>query len=65
MLERLEELKGRFWTVRQELIEEIEEMGFEVEEENEEYIAVTDSEDEEYEIHLINAGHTIAVGKIA
>lgn len=66
MLERLEALKGEFWTVRQELIEELEEMEFDIVEENAEYISVTTEaeEDIEYVIHLAGTERTIVVDYI-
>lgn len=46
MKERLEQLKGQFWTRLEELKEDIEEMGFFVEELNREYVTVWANEEE-------------------
>lgn len=68
MLERLEALQGKFWTNKQELIEEVEELGFWLEVDEEDYIAVyTDEigyEHFEWVINLIVAGNTIAIKDI-
>ena len=66
MLEKLEALKGKFWTHKKEFIEELEELGFEVVADSEEQTVVMTDEDEdiEYNIWLIVAGSTIAVEAI-
>lgn len=64
MLDQLQALKGKFWTSLEEMVAEIQEQGFEVEDYNEEYVEVDFEEEEHYTIHLIVAGSTIAVQEI-
>lgn len=64
MLDQLQALKGKFWTSLEEMVAEIQEQGFEVEDYNEEYVEVDFNEEEHYTIHLIVAGSTIAVQDI-
>lgn len=64
---RLEELKSNWWTRLDELVEEIEEMGYEVLEQNREYIVCCDEEDgsdEQYQIRLGGTERTIIVEEI-
>lgn len=62
---RLKELDGVFWTRLSELKEDIEELGYTVDEYNAEYVIVstTDDEDEEYvlKIPIIGTSRTIAL----
>ena len=68
MLEKLETLKGQFWTDLEELREAIEELGFWVEDLNEEYVTVYSDEEDydstEWVINLIVAGNTITIKNI-
>lgn len=61
---RLEELKNNWWGNLEELVEEIEEMGYEVLEQNREYIICWPEEndsDEQYQIRLGGTERTIKV----
>ena len=61
----MEQLAGKFWTQMDELITELEYKDLEVDDYNEEAIAVYCEEtDESYLIYLIVAGSTIAVDYI-
>ena len=69
MLSKLYDLEnGGFWTVLNELVEEIEEIGFNVDAANREYIIVsreTDDDDEEaYQLLLGGTERTIIVREI-
>lgn len=64
---RLEELKNNWWTRLDELVGEIEEMGYGVLEQNREYIVCFDEEDdsdEQYQIRLGGTERTIVVEEI-
>lgn len=56
----LEELKGRFWTDKNDLIEDVNEVGYEVLEINDEYMVIAD-DDYEVVIYLNVAGSTITI----
>ena len=61
----LERAVGReFWTRLEEMVEDIEELGYTVDEANDEYMAVTDSDDREYTLYLGHANTTIWVERI-
>lgn len=64
MLDQLKALQGKFWTSLDEMVEEIQEQGFEVEDYNEEYVEVNFEDEDHYTIHLIVAGSTIAIQNI-
>ena len=59
--EKIEDMKNEFWTVLEELVEDLEDKEIEVLEANEEYIVVSDEEDEDEEIliYLARANRTI------
>lgn len=64
---RLEELKNNWWGRLEELVEEIEEMRYEVLEQNREYITCwskEDDSDEQYQIRLGGTERTITVEEI-
>ena len=58
---KMEKLKGMFWTNKNEMLEELEGMGYEVIDENDEYIVIADEHDEEIKLDLIVARNTIAI----
>ena len=58
---KMEKLKGMFWTNKNEMLEELEGMGYEVIDENDEYIVIADEHDEEIKLDLIIARNTIAI----
>lgn len=64
--EKIEDMKNEFWTVLEELVEDLEDKEVEVLEANEEYIAVADDEDEDEEImiYLARANRTIWIERI-
>lgn len=57
----MENLKGLFWTNKNEMVEELEGMGYEIEDINDEYITILDEDEEEITLDLIIAGRTIAI----
>lgn len=62
MLSKLYDLEnGNFWTVLEELVEEIEEIGFTVDEANREYIVVSNDDDEAFQLLLGGTERTIIV----
>ena len=64
---RLEGLKNNWWGRLEELVEEIEDMGYEVLEQNREYITCwseDDDSDEQYQIRLGGTERTIIVEEI-
>ena len=67
-MERLSELKGKFWTDLEELKDEIYNMGFGISEYHHEafyvYSSDEDYEDVEWIIWLMRAGTTIAVERV-
>lgn len=67
MVERLNELEGNFWTRLDELVEDIAELGFEIDEANREYIVAStecNGEDVTYEIRLGGTERTITINSI-
>ena len=68
MLEKLEAFKGQFWTDLDELIEEVEDKGFNVVDSSDEHITVhtseEDFEDTEWIVYLVKAGATYVVDYI-
>ena len=60
MMENLYDLEnGKWWTHLNELLEEIEELGFEIDEANREYIVVsTDGDYDEFQTFVLNLGGT-------
>lgn len=64
----LETLENNFWTDKNEMIEELEKMGYEVMEANDEYISITakedDDDDKEFVLYLGHANRTMWVEKI-
>lgn len=56
----LEELKGRFWTDKDDLIADVNEIGYEVLDINDEYMVIAD-DDYEVVIYLNIAGNTITI----
>lgn len=65
-LEQIENnVTGLFWTEINEMIEELEEMGYEVLEANGEYISIAaEEDDEEFVLYLGHANSTMWVEKI-
>ena len=58
MIERIEmDLEGLFWTRQDEMIEEIEELGYLVTEDNSEYVVVEAEDDEEDNSFILYIGH--------
>lgn len=58
MLMMLEEAVGReFWTQLNEMVEDIEDLGYEVEEANDEYIAVVAEDDDDEQTFILYLGH--------
>lgn len=56
----MENLKGQFWTVKEEMLQDIEAAGLEVQEDEGEYIAV-EFEDEEVRLQIVKAGSTYVI----
>ena len=62
MMENLYDLEnGKWWTHLNELLEEIEEIGFTVDEANREYIVVSTDDDEAFQLLLGGTERTIIV----
>lgn len=56
----MKELKGKFWTSRDEMVEDIEAMGYEVADLEYDYIVFLDDEDE-YTMKVLQAGSTVCL----
>lgn len=60
-LERIERVEmdfnGLFWTRQNEMVEELEELDYYVEEVNCEYVVVTDGHDDEEQSYILYLGH--------
>lgn len=57
-LERVEmDMSGKFWTRQNEMVEELEELDYEVTEINGEYVAVIDLHDDDEAEHILYLGH--------
>lgn len=58
---RLKKLDGEFWTRQQELTADIEELGYQIEEINTEYVVVSSDEDEDnvYKIPIVGTSRTM------
>lgn len=57
-LERVEmDMSGKFWTRQNEMVEEIEELDYEVTEVSYEYVAVIDLHDEDEAEYILYLGH--------
>lgn len=56
----MRELKGKFWTSKNEMVEDIEAKGFEVADLDDEYIVFLDDE-EEYVMKVLQAGSTVCL----
>lgn len=57
-------LRGKFWTSQSEMIEELNELGYEVLDANDESITFShecDEYEEEFTLKVITAGRTIAI----
>ena len=60
-------VEGKFWTRRNEMVEELEELDYEVTEINDEFVAVVDLQDDEeaeYVLYLGHAGRTMYVENV-
>lgn len=57
----MEELKNKFWTDKNEMVEELKELGYDVLELNDEYITIEDEDEEQTTLNLIIAGSTITI----
>lgn len=55
----MRELQNRFWTNKDEMVEEIEALGYEVEYVDGERIVFVDEDEEEYTMEVHQAGNTI------
>lgn len=65
MFDRLEILQGEFWTRLNELIDDIESLGFIVTDSNKEYIIVNTADyEEECIVYLEGTESTFYIGKI-
>lgn len=53
-------LKNKFWLSRDEMVEEIEAMGFEVADVEDDFIVVLD-EEEEYVLRILQAGSAVVL----
>jgi len=60
----IENIWHDFWTDLGEMIEDIKEMGYDVSDYCDEYIAIADEDDSEYIIYLGHANRTIWVDSI-
>jgi hypothetical protein len=57
-LERVEmDMSGKFWTRQNEMVEELEELDYEVTEINGEYVAVIDLHDDDEAEYILYLGH--------
>lgn len=57
-VERVEmDMSGKFWTRQNEMVEELEELDYEVTEIGYEYVAVTDLRDEDEAEYILYLGH--------
>ena len=56
-------VRGCFWTVLDEMVEELEGMGYEVEDYNDEYVSIVE-DDTEYLLYLGHANTTMWVETI-
>lgn len=57
-LERVEmDMSGKFWTRQNEMVEELEELDYEVTEVSYEYVAVIDLHDEDEAEYILYLGH--------
>lgn len=57
-LERVEmDMSGKFWTRQNEMVEELEELDYEVTENNGEYVAVIDLHDDDEAEYILYLGH--------
>lgn len=59
-----QEIGSRFWTFECELIEDLEELGYEVEEICGEYVAISDNDENEYILYLGHANRTMWVERV-
>lgn len=64
MFEELVKLEGQFWTVFDELLDDIRDCGFSIDEANDEYITCTNENEESYAIYLGGTGRTMYIFKI-
>ena len=65
MFDRLEILQGEFWTRLNELVDDIESLGFIVTDSNKEYIIVNTADyEEECIVYLEGTERTFCIGKI-
>lgn len=60
-LSNIDSLEGEFWTRIPELISAIEELGYEVEESNNDYIIVVDGEDHEFRLPIAGTSRTFYI----
>ena len=51
------DLCGDFWTDLEEMVDDIKEAGYEVEDYNDEYIAIRESEDDDAQPYILYLGH--------
>ena len=56
----MKELKGKFWTSKVEMVEDIEAKEYEVADLDDEYVVFLD-EEEEYVLRILQAGSTICL----
>ena len=57
-IERIEnDVCGDFWTRLNELVDDVEDMGYPVEDACEEYIVIRESEDEDSQPYILYLGH--------
>ena len=60
----VEQFGDCFWTVIDEMIEDIEEAGYEVLDANDEYLVIDEDEDIEFLVYLGRANRTIWIGSV-
>ena len=60
----MKDFDGRFWTRYDELLDAVEDMGYTVEYATDEYIIVTDEDEQEYTLRLGWAGTTMWIEEV-
>ena len=64
MMETIERIKGDFWTVLEEMVEDLKQLGLTVDDYNDEYIVVADTDDNEAILYLGHANRTIWIERV-
>ena len=64
MMEIIESIGNGFWTVLEEMVEDLEELGLDVADYNDEYVVVVDEDNEEAILYLGHANKTIWIDRV-